>query len=349
MTPYTELEIVAITDETNDTRSFVLRPTSGDPVHYKPGQFLTIVFPGRLNEERRSYSVASAEVLDEPPTITVKRIDNGTFSRYLFDVCKVGSKLYTIGASGFFTLPDDMDHLQCLVFFAAGSGITPILPLIKTVLYRVPHVRVTLVYSNRSIHDTIFYKDLQRLANTFPDRITVDYFFSDSKFLLKARLSKAIIAERLVQWSGGDTSHVAYYMCGPAAYMQMISITLLTEGVPASAIRREIFDREKPVVRHLPPDQDKHSVTVFLQGRDYAFETQYPDTILDSARKIGIFLPYSCEAGKCGTCTATCVSGTVWMSSNEVLSEREQRRGRVLTCTGYAVAGDVVLEFPDER
>src|SRR5690606_2905377 len=125
------------------------------------------------------------------------------------------------------------------------------------------------------------------------------------------------------------------YLCGPHSYMQMISITLLTEGVPAGNIRREIFDTIKPVVRVRPPDQDVHLVTIRYQHREFRFHVQYPETILSVAKRSDIFLPYSCEAGKCGTCAATCLEGRIWMSSNEVLSDRELARNRVLTCTGY--------------
>src|SRR6187549_4037675 len=127
---YISLKITQIRKDTNNTKSLILRQLSGKPIRYKAGQFLTLIFTKRNTEERRSYSISSTPDLEEDLTITVKRIDNGEYSRWLFDFAQPGDELLTIGASGFFTLPEDFSHAQ-LTFLAAGSGITPILPLIK--------------------------------------------------------------------------------------------------------------------------------------------------------------------------------------------------------------------------
>jgi ferredoxin-NADP reductase len=349
MKNYTTLRILDIRQETADTRSFVLQEVSAHKMIYQPGQFLTLVFPGKINEERRSYSISSAQVLNESLTITVKRIDNGAYSRYLFDSCEIGSSVYTIGASGFFTLPDPSESglYESIVFFAAGSGITPIIPLIKTILYTRPLMRILLVYSNRSVESTIFYKELTNLQSKFAERLSIDFLFSNSKNLLHARLSKAKVAEYLKMDWLGKKADTLFYLCGPHSFMQMIWITLLTEGVPAENIRKEIFDTHKPLVRMRPPDEEPHTVRITYRGKNYRFMSQYPQTILSTAKAQGIVLPYSCEAGKCGTCASTCVQGKVWMYYNEVLMDKELASGRILTCTGYPIEGDVVLVFPE--
>jgi len=344
--PYITLKIISIRTETHDVKSFVLEPVDSPPLHYKAGQFLTLTFPG--TSERRSYSISSTAFMGEPLTITVKRLDNGAFSRYLFDECKVGSLLSTIGTSGFFTLPENLKPFQKVVFFAGGSGITPMLPLIKTLLHHHPEVKVHLVYSNHTKSDTIFLNELIDLEKKFPS-FQPDYLYSDAKQLLKARLSKESVARFIHSWFPGDKSTALCYMCGPHNYMQMVSIVLLAEGVPSENIRREILDTTKKVVKELPPDQEAHKVTIGLEGQEFILDAKYPQTILEAAKQKGIILPYSCEAGKCGTCTATCMKGRVWMSYNEVLVERELQMGRVLTCTGYAVGGDVVVEFPSHK
>jgi ferredoxin-NADP reductase len=342
--PYIELRIIAIRKETFDTKSFVLQPVNTVHLSYKPGQFLTLVFPGRY-EERRSYSISSMPPL-ELLTITVKRIDNGEFSRYLFDTCQEGSVLYTIGASGFFTIPEDVDKHKFFFFFAAGSGITPILPLIKTILIHHSHLNVYLIYSNHSPESTIFLQELQDLEARYPEHLRIEWLFSIARNLLRARLSKSLVEEFLNFIPRSDRSKELFYLCGPHFYMQMISITLLREGVSPENIRKEIFNTTKPLVKELPPDQNPHQVTVFYSGETYKFEAGFPTTILAAAKQKGIALPYSCEAGKCGTCAATCIQGIVWMSYNEVLLDKELTSGRVLTCTGFPVGGDVTLEFP---
>jgi len=347
MANYIPLKITDITIESLDTRSFTLQQLQGPPITYIPGQFLTLVFPKKHAEERRSYSISSTPAFNEPLTITVKRIDNGEFSRFLFDTCTVGTQLLTIGASGLFTLPKDNTQSR-LFFLAAGSGITPILPLIKTALVQYPGRRIDLLYSNRSPEVTIFANQLATLQQQFPENFNIVYLNSNARNLMKARLSKLILAQ-YIETLNVDTTNTHFFMCGPEDYMQMALITLLSEGVPHNNIRREIFNTEKPQVKELPPDQNPHQVTIRYEGKQHQFTVQYPTTILRAAQQSGVDLPYSCEAGKCGTCAATCTEGNIWMSYNEVLLEKELARGRILTCVAHPFAADVVLEFPADR
>jgi ferredoxin-NADP reductase len=344
-TPLIELTITGIRDETPDTRSFILTPLK-NPLTYKPGQFLTFVFPHKVNENRRSYSISSTPSWGEPLTITVKRLDNGEFSRYLFEKCSVGTSLFSIGPSGFFVLPSNPGNYSTFAFYAAGSGITPILPLIKTLLKEHPAFRVHLTYSNHSEEQTIFFGELQMLERAYPSQLRIEWLFSTAKNLLRARLSKYLVEEQVNNKATLEKERTLFYLCGPHSYMQMISITLLREGVISAQIRKEIFDNIKPLVREPPPDTDRHSVALRYRGELIVLDVQYPETILATAKRHGVVLPYSCEAGKCGTCAATCATGEVWMSYNEVLLEKELAQGRVLTCTGFPVKGDVELFYP---
>lgn len=343
--PYIAVTIADIRLETPDTKSFVLRHDA--PIAYQPGQFLTLVFLKPGKEDRRSYSIASHPQWGEPLTITVKRIDNGEYSRFLFDQCAVGDTLLTIGASGFFVLPEHIEGHSHYFFLAAGSGITPMLPLIKTILRDHPTLHVHLVYSNRSEERTIFHAILTSLEKTFPN-FHVLYLFSVAKDLMKARISKLMLQTFLDKTLGNEKDDALFYLCGPHDYMQMISITLLTEGVTLRQIRKEIFSTVKPVVKELPPDQLPHRVTLHYSGTTHALTVQYPLSILETAKRAGVVLPYSCEAGKCGTCAATCLQGKVWLSYNEVLLDKELAAGRVLTCMGYPYGtDDVILDFPN--
>jgi ring-1,2-phenylacetyl-CoA epoxidase subunit PaaE len=280
-------------------------------------------------------------LLDKYLQITVKRIANGEFSRWLFDRAKVGDHIQTIGASGFFTLPGDLSDNTVLLFMAAGSGITPILSLLKEVLFQRKQ-RVVLVYSNRSEKETIFYQELMELEKQFSKRLSIVFLFSSNKNLNRARLSSVLLAELIHEHVTNKTEALAY-LCGPRDYMQMVEIELLTEGVPIENIRAEKFNTDKPKVKELPPDIDQHRVNIEYQGQQFSLIVKYPNTILETAKLQGVDLPYSCEAGRCGTCAATCISGEVWMSRNEVLLDKEMKKGRVLTCTGYPVGGDVEL------
>lgn len=344
MLPYRPLRIIRIIPETQDVKTFVLDSGEAD-LPYKAGQYLTFVFSDKGNEVRRSYSLASAPVLNEPLAITVKRVQNGAISRPLFDHAKVGDTLFTTGAAGFFVLPETIAPQQQLFFLAAGSGIVPVFSLIKTALHTHKDLPVVLVYSNRSEHETIFYKELLALKQAFPHNFHLEFLFSLSADLARARLNQWLLQVLLEQYSLVHAGDILFYTCGPFSYMRMIEIELQTMGFPASQIRKEQFNTIRPAVKAEPPDTEPHKVEIKMGDEVHTLTVQYPHSILETAKKQGIVLPYSCEAGKCGSCAARCIKGNVWMMYNEVLLNDEIRKGLVLTCSGYPVGGDVVLEI----
>lgn len=336
------LRIKNIIAETDDAKSFVLETIDGTPLRYTAGQFLTLVFNkpnGR--QDRRNYSFSS--VPGGETVITVKRIPNGEYSRYLFDNVKIGDVLQTIGASGFFTLPQPIAAHKQYIFFAAGSGITPIFGLIKEILSRQADTRILLVYSNSSLKNAIFYKQLVMLQRQFADRFHIEFLFSDATHVEEKRLGIYVLEKILRKHVLYPPREQIFYLCGPFEYMRMITIVLKINGVDAAQIRKETFMIEVPAHKPRPADEDRHLVNATIKGKAYRFETQYPQTILQSAKALHIPIPFSCEAGQCGTCAATCISGKVFMWRNDVLLDEEMAKGRVLTCTGYAVGGDVVI------
>jgi ferredoxin-NADP reductase len=310
---------------------------------YEAGEFITFVFQKNENEDRRSYSFSSAPGIDDSMRITVKRIANGEYSRYFFDHVKPGELLTSSGISGYFRLPTDYTGTDQLFFFAAGSGITPVYALIKTALHTTAK-KIILVYSNRSKKETIFYKELTLLQEKFNHRFIIEFLFSNTIRIHKSRLSKVVINKLLKDYSV-PLQQTLFYICGPEGYMLMTGISLITAGVRESNIRKENFNTRKHTIQPIPPDTDAHQVKVQINSNLYEFPVQYPDTILAAAKKLHIDLPYSCEAGNCGSCSATCTSGKVWMAYNEVLMDEEIARGKILTCQGYAVGGDVAINF----
>lgn len=341
---YKQLRITAVKQETEDTKTFVLE-SMGERISYEAGQYLTFVFKLHGEELRRSYSLASSPVLDEPLAITVKRVQNGMVSRPLFDQAREGDTLLTTGAGGFFVLPENILPQQQLFFLAAGSGIVPVFSLIKTALHLFPGVQIVLIYSNRSENSTIYYEELKALQQHYPHNFRIEFLFSMSPDLAKARLNQLLLQVLLQQHMNVPPENILFYTCGPFAYMRMIEIELLTMGFSASQLRKEQFNNLKPVERMLPPDTRPHEVEIRIQGQVHRLVVQYPQTILEAAKKKGLTLPYSCEVGKCGSCAALCLHGNVWMKYNEVLLNDEIRKGLVLTCSGFPVHGNVVLTF----
>jgi ring-1,2-phenylacetyl-CoA epoxidase subunit PaaE len=342
---YLPLSITHIHEEVPGVKTFVFAGKEAEAIPYKPGQYLTLVAPYGQEEVRRSYSITSSPALSEPLTIGVKRIENGLLSRRLIDQAKVGDQILTIGAGGFFTLPDNLSAYQQVFFWAAGSGITPIFALLKTILFQHPSVSVVLVYSNHDPGSTIFYPELQQLEAQFAERFTIRFLFSVSPRLDQARLHKDLLKRMVKEQARVSLANILCYVCGPENYRRLCLYGLRELGVPAQNIRQETFSTTKVPVKVTPPDVQPHNVTAQFGGLTYQFEAQYPDTILQAAKKAGLTLPYSCEAGRCGNCAATCLQGKVWMSYNEVLTDREVAKGLVLTCVGHPVEGDVVLDI----
>lgn len=339
-----QYKILSVKRETEDAASFVLEPV-GKAISYEAGQFITFIFQNRNNEEeRRSYSISSAPLLQEPLTITVKKVINGTYSRKLVDHARPGDLLNGLSPTGFFTLPDSGTKMQ-FVFFAAGSGITPIYAHIKTLLRLSKEVKIVLVYSNRSEKDTLFYNELRLLADQYKQQLHIRFLFSDAGHYSKARLSALQVENIMLSDFSESLKQVRVYLCGPFQYMLMITLVLRGMGISDQQIRKEQFTIHKAEILQKPPDTDVHMVSAMLEGTAFSWQVQYPQTILQAAKKQGIPLPYNCESGQCGACAAICVKGQVWMYRNDILMEDEINAGRILTCTAYPTGGDVEIRY----
>ncbi|MDB5257803.1 MAG: flavodoxin reductase (ferredoxin-NADPH reductase) family 1 [Chitinophagaceae bacterium] len=341
-----KVKIVAVHTETPQSKTFVLEPLDGWQPEYQAGQFLTFVFQTPYGEKRRSYSISSAPESGEPLSITVKKVDNGEFSRFLVYQIKTGDILYTSGISGFFQLPARPRDIEQFFFLAAGSGITPCFSLIKTILTTGTQ-HVVLIYSNKTEEVTIFLQALLDLQQKYTKRFTVRFLYSNRFNVYHSRLSKWLLLHLLEEYPIASKDKAYFYLCGPFDYMQTIRITLLGESIPAAHIVKEDFSSLPRLLIPKPPDTSAHQVTITLPQQTYEVKVQYPQSILASAKAQHIALPYSCEAGRCGSCVATCTKGKVWMAYNEVLTDQEIAKGRILTCQSFPIDGDVEIFFPE--
>lgn len=337
------LKVVRIQEESKQARTFWLEPLDDWNPVYEAGQFLTLAFDTPYGEKRRSYSFSSSPATDTGLAITVKRLDNGEFSRFLVDSVKVGDVLRSTGIGGLFVLPDDRSSIQQYFFIAAGSGITPCFSLIKTLLHEGDRL-VTLIYSNRSPEDTIFYSQLQELQEAYPQRLNIKFLFRTQSGVYNSRLSSWLLGQLLDEYLQVTPEEAACYVCGPFDYMLTVQITLLSR-FPAGRIRKEDYSSLPRKVRPQPPDTALHQAEIRIGGQQFSVPVQYPDTILDAAIKQGIQLPYSCRSGRCASCIATCHRGNVWMAYNEVLTDDEVAKGRILVCQSYPVGGDVEISY----
>jgi ring-1,2-phenylacetyl-CoA epoxidase subunit PaaE len=281
-------------------------------------------------------------------SITVKKVDNGEFSRLLVFHTHAGDILYTSGISGFFQLPPSPHPFKQFFFLAAGSGITPCFSLIKTLLVTTNH-KVALVYSNKSEEDTIFLHALEELQRNYAERFTIRFLYSNRFSVYHSRLSKWLLLQLLQEQLTVSKEEVLFYLCGPFDYMQTIRITLLGESIPASHIVKEDFSSLPRRVIPRPPDTEAHQVTVHINHQLYQLSVRYPQSILAAAKAQHISLPYSCEAGRCGSCVATCTEGNIWMAYNEILTDQEVAKGRVLICQGFPIGGPATVNFTGNK
>lgn len=339
---YHTVKVIAIIEETALAKSFVLEPLNGWQPQYEAGQFINLVFQTASGEKRRSFSISSCKAMNEPLTITVKKLDNGEFSRKLIYHTRINDVFETVGIAGFFVLPGQA--YKNYFFLAAGSGITPVYALIKTLLVS-GKTSVYLVYSNKNEADCIFYGSLKQLQSEFAGRFTIKFLFSDRSSVYESRLSHWLLSQLLEELIGSEKDKTIFYTCGPFDYMLMVNISLRSNGIAADRIIKENFSTLPAPMQQKPPDTEAHRVTILQGDERFVLTVQYPDSITKAAKKQGIRLRYSCEAGRCGTCVATCLEGNIWMAYNEVLMDDEIKKGSVLTCTGYPVGGDAVIRF----
>lgn len=335
-----KLKVVQISSETLNAKSIVLEPIDWHPI-YHAGQFITFNFKNQFGEKRRSYSISSSSELDEPLTITFKRIENGEISRPLFESVKVGDLLYSSGISGFFTLPEKINSETRFCFLAAGSGITPCFSLIKALLFNT-NSEVLLIYSNKNHVETIFYDHLLEYQERFKDRFIIRFLFSDSNNIYTKRFSRWLLDIILEEHYKFNYNNILFYLCGPFEYMQTAEIALRMH-TPKENIIKENFSYLPRIITPTPPDKAPHKVIINYENNIFEVDVEYPDSILAAAKKKNINLPYSCEAGRCGSCAATCTNGKIWMAYNEVLVDNEIAKGRILTCQSFPIDGDAEI------
>lgn len=322
---------------------------NGQRPDYLAGQFLTLQFHIHNREIRRSYSLCSSPAIREPLSIAIKRVDNGEISRLLHHKTAVGDEVYALVPAGLFVYLPEENSKRTVFFFAAGVGITPIFSIIKTALVQESYSKLILVYSSRSAGETLFYEELNDLEKQYPQRFKIIYVSSHSKNLLYARLNVFLIEKLVEQYLEFDPKDALFFTCGPIDYMVTCRIKLLELGYSISQIKRETFV--------LPEDEaddddmtekeigDKNTYDVVLNNRGVInrIAVPYHRTILQEALLNNIDIPYSCRAGICSTCTATCTSGHVKMDYNEVLLDNEIAAGRVLVCTGHPTENDTTI------
>ncbi|MCU0442960.1 MAG: FAD-binding oxidoreductase [Bacteroidia bacterium] len=340
------LVIAQIITQPNETKSFYFKTDS--PLDFVAGQYLTLIATISGKEVRRTYSICSSPD-EDTPFITVKRIDNGVFSRWLHDTVQVGQQLYCLPPNGQFTFVPNAQIKRSLFLIGAGTGIAPLRSMLLAALVYEPLSEITLVYSNRSPEHTLFLEELNTLQKQYPTRLNLVYLWSNAKNLSMARLNRDVLEKLVKQYVKHNREDALFYTCGPADYMLMCKIVLLGMGFEANQIKKETFvlpedeaDDDDDTVK-IPTDTNTYTVHLHAGEKQYTLAVPYTETILDIGLKHGIDLPYSCKSGMCSTCVATRTNGTVRMDYNEVLTDSEVANGRILLCQSHPTSPDVIV------
>ena len=328
-------------------------PADGS-IKYKSGQFLTIITSVKGKEIRRAYSLCSSPFVDKDMAVMVKRVDDGLMSNWLPDNLKKGMKLRVLEPIGKFTTDFDKGNKRHIIMFAGGSGITPMMSIIKSILSQEPDSICSLIYCNRDIDSIIFKNELDRLQTLDEGRLHVIHVLDNapmnwqgySGLLNHDMLSKLV--ERIPDWGIDRTT---YLMCGPEGMMKNVDTLLAARSISKEKIFKESFvqgtiDKEaKKEAAAESAELKERVVTIRYDGQEFKVTVPPNKAILETALDQGIDLPYSCQSGLCTACRGKALSGKVKLDEEEGLSQSERAEGYVLTCVGHPLTDDVVIEI----
>ena len=345
-----KLRVTAVAKQPTEVLTINFETLDGTKLAYQAGQFLPLVFKMNGKELRRSYSFCSAPVLDEPISIAVKLVENGEISRFIHHQLSVGDVVEIAAPNGQFTYQPDVNLRRTVFLFAAGVGITPLFSILKTALVAEHSSKIVLIYSSRAAEDTLFLEEIAKWQVKCPDRLKVIHLFSNSKNLMRARLNGFLIHQLVKENLEFDKNDALCYTCGPVDYMDVCRITLLGSGFRPDQVKRETFvlpedEADEDDATEKVKDTNTYSVILHFKGNTHHLLVPYPKRILEVALENKINLPYSCSGGVCSTCTATCISGNVRMDYNEVLTDDEVAKGRVLVCTGHPTENGTTISW----
>ena len=351
------LRVTRICDEANDMKriQFSVPAELKSAYAFKPGQYLTLATEVEGEEIRRPYSICSAP--GEPLEVAVKRIEGGIFSQYVHTMLSTGDQLEVDTPVGEFTSEEYAGQSKAYLMIAAGSGITPVISIIKSVLASEPKSTVTLLYGNRRATDIAFRDQLLWLKNAYLTRFQWVNILSREEQgapLLNGRIDgpKSLdLHGKLIDLHRYDE----YFLCGPEPMVIELKSTFLNQGVAAQKLHYELFhtgefDVQEVALRQAERAKRYAGLNTQVQlrsgGRSVTFELESSgQNLLDAALDQGMDLPFSCKGGVCATCKARVLEGEVEMDRNHALSPQEVKQGYVLSCQSHPISQQLILDF----
>lgn len=354
MSQFHSLRIREVRPETREAVSvaFEVPPELEDSFRFTQGQYLVLRTELDGEEVRRSYSICTG-VNDGELRVAIKQVPGGRFSSYANSTLEAGQTLDVMPPAGSFHVPLDAARHGNYLAVAAGSGITPILSIIKTTLEAELHSRFTLIYGNRSSASALFREQLEDLKNRYLERLNLIYVFSREQQdvdLYNGRIDGGKCVELFSRWLDVKPLDAAF-ICGPQEMTETVRDSLKANGLAGERIHFELFGspggaKAREARTTARQDGGVSRVSVIKDGRELSFELlRNTQNILDAGNAQGMDLPYSCKAGVCSTCKCKVVEGEVEMDANFALEDYEVAAGYVLSCQCYPLSEKVVLDF----
>ena len=356
MTPkFHSLKVAEVRRETEDTVSIAFE-VPADLVadyHYHPGQYLTLRKELNGEDVRRSYSLCSAPYESEW-RVAVKHVDNGVFSGFANSELKAGDYLDVMTPTGHFSLLTDPEHQKSYALFAAGSGVTPILAMIKSILHDEPKSDITFFYGNKGFASIIFREEIEALKNQYMNRLRVIHILSRESLgnkIQKGRIDATKCSDLYDAFLRGLTID-GVYVCGPEQMILGVKESMLAKGIDERAIHFELFTTPGSALnteKEVYEGPNVHAnVSVIIDGDqiDIVLDTD-GENILDAAQRAGADLPFACKGGVCCTCKARVLEGTARMEVNYALEADEVEAGYILTCQSHPTSEKLVVSFDD--
>ena len=312
------------------------------------GQYITLKTVINGEEVRRDYSLCSSPKNGEL-TVAVKEVEHGTFSKYANNTLKEGDAIDVAEPQGRFTFTPDSSKTRTVAAFAAGSGITPVLSIAKTVLEEEPNSTFILVYGNKTSKDTIFFNELLKLHHNYKDRFYIKFVFSQAQEpdALFGRIEKSTV-NLIVKNKYKHTTIDAFYLCGPEAMIHTVKDVLTQNNISKDRVFFELFKvakTEQAIENSV--NKGETEIKVIVDDEEETFVMSQSQTILEAALDKDIDAPYSCQGGICSSCIARITEGEATMRQNNILTDNEVAEGLVLTCQAHPTSSKIVVDYDD--
>tara|TARA_R110002012_G_scaffold317865_3_gene535047 strand:- start:21 stop:1073 length:1053 start_codon:yes stop_codon:yes gene_type:complete len=349
MAQFNTLNIKSISKETDKAViiSFVVPSYLKADYAFIAGQYITLKTTINEEEVRRDYSLCASPKSGNLE-VAVKMVENGVFSSYANSQLEAGDTIDVSTPQGRFKFEPNAAKARHIAAFAAGSGITPILSIAKSVLEEEPKSTFVLVFGNKNVADTMFLKEILDLHHNYKERFHIQLVYSqDSKEdAISGRIEESTV-DLIIKNKFKDITFDAFYLCGPEGMINTVKTTLLANQIHSETIHFELFKVAKNEVNKDISSNGETKITVIVDDEEETFTMSQKNTILEAALEKDLDAPYSCQGGICSSCIARIKEGSAEMKKNSILTDAEIADGLIITCQAHPTSATLIVDYDD--